>query len=74
MALTKQSFAILITTMTQWLSPTHIRISGDESVNGQMRKTEDGRLECSFPERIVLIANHQVKGFFVSGMPSLMDT
>jgi hypothetical protein len=66
MALTKQSFGILITTTTQWLSPTFVRISGDESVSGQMRKTEDGRLECSFPERMVMIANHQVKSIFAS--------
>lgn len=61
MALTKQSFGLLVTTMTQWWSPTVVRISGDASVAGQLRKTEDGRLECDFPDRIVLIANHQVR-------------
>lgn len=25
-----------------------------------MRRTEDGRLECEFPERMVLVANHQL--------------
>ncbi|PQE32758.1 hypothetical protein CJF32_00009642 [Rutstroemia sp. NJR-2017a WRK4] len=60
MALTKQSFGLLVTTMTQWWSPTVVRISGDASVAGQLRKTEDGRLECDFPERVVLIANHQL--------------
>ncbi|KZF22569.1 hypothetical protein L228DRAFT_210419 [Xylona heveae TC161] len=60
MAMTKQSFGLLITTMTQWWSPTTVRISGDKSVRGQLRKTADGRLECDFPERLVLIANHQL--------------
>jgi len=60
MSLTKQSFGLLITTMTQWWSPTLIRISGDESVSGQMRKTADGRLECDFPSRLIMMANHQL--------------
>lgn len=37
-----------------------IRVSGDESVVGQLKRTADGRLECHFPERLVMIANHQV--------------
>lgn len=60
MALTKQSFGLLIMTMTQWWSPTVVRVNGDDSISGQMRKTEDGRVELNFPERIVLMANHQV--------------
>lgn len=60
MALTKQSFGILITTITQWFSPTLIRVSWDESVRGQLRKTPNGGLKTNFPERIVLLANHQV--------------
>jgi hypothetical protein len=60
MALTKQSFGLVVTTMTHWWSPTTIRISGDSSVEGQIRKTADGRVEFAFPERLVLIANHQV--------------
>lgn len=60
MTLTKQSFGILITTMTNWWSPTTIRISGDASVAEQIRKTKDGRAELLFPERLILIANHQV--------------
>ncbi|KAJ9642984.1 hypothetical protein H2199_004506 [Coniosporium tulheliwenetii] len=60
MAFTKQHFGLLITTMTQWWSPTLVRISGDETVRGQLRKTADGRLECDFPERLILIANHQI--------------
>ena len=57
---TKQQFGILIITVTHWFCPTIIRISGDRSVRGQLVKTKDGRLETHFPERIVLIANHQI--------------
>ncbi|KAL6704550.1 hypothetical protein ACN47E_008060 [Coniothyrium glycines] len=60
MAMTKQHFGIVITTMTYWWAPVKIRVSGDESVRGQIRKTKDGKLECDFPERIVLISNHQI--------------
>ena len=62
MTLTKESFGILITTMTNWWSPTIIRISGDASVAEQIRKTRDGRVELLFPERLIMIANHQVRG------------
>ena len=60
MALTKQSFGLLITTVTAWFSPTIIRVSGDKSVRGQLWQTEDGRLELDFPERLILVANHQI--------------
>jgi lysocardiolipin and lysophospholipid acyltransferase len=60
MALTKQAFALTTTTMTQWWGPTVIRISGDASVADQIRQTPDGRVEFSFPQRLVLIANHQI--------------
>ena len=61
MALTKQSFGLLVTTMTHWWSPTTIRISGDASVIGQIKQRPDGLVEFLFPERLVLIANHQVR-------------
>jgi hypothetical protein len=38
-----------------------VRISGDASVAGEVRKTKDGRVECHFPDRMVMIANHQVR-------------
>lgn len=60
MALTKQSFGLLIITLSQWFSPTVIRVSGDESVRGQLLPTKDGRLATDFPDRLVLIANHQL--------------
>ncbi|ROV86906.1 hypothetical protein VSDG_10103 [Cytospora chrysosperma] len=60
MALTKESFGLLITTMTKIWGPTTIRISGDQSVAGQIKRTTDGRVEFSFPERMVMIANHQI--------------
>ncbi|KAL5425114.1 hypothetical protein PMIN04_002777 [Paraphaeosphaeria minitans] len=60
MAMTKQQFGVLVTTMTHWWAPVKMRVSGDESVRGQLRQTDDGRLETDFPERLVLIANHQI--------------
>lgn len=61
MAVTKQYFGLLITTMTQWWSPTIVRISGDKSVKGLLhQKGADGLLEVDFGERIVLMSNHQI--------------
>ncbi|KAI2607808.1 acyltransferase-domain-containing protein [Hypoxylon sp. NC1633] len=60
MSLTKASFGLLLTTMTKWWAPTIIRISGDASVAGQLSLTPDGRIQCDFPERMVMIANHQI--------------
>lgn len=60
MAMTKQFFGITITALTEWCSPTPVRISGDSSVQGQFSLLKDGRLITKFPERLVLIANHQV--------------
>ncbi|KAF2427187.1 acyltransferase-domain-containing protein [Tothia fuscella] len=60
MAFTKQSFGVLITTMTQWWSPTVVRVSGDKSIPKQLFKKGDGTLECRFPKRIVMMANHQL--------------
>ena len=59
-ALTKQSFGLLVITITQWFSPTLVRVSGDASMRGQLRRNRDGSLETILPERLVLIANHQI--------------
>jgi 1-acyl-sn-glycerol-3-phosphate acyltransferase len=59
-AFTKQSFALLTTTLTQFWAPTVMRISGDKSMRGQLLKTMNGDLLCNFPDRLVLIANHQI--------------
>ena len=59
-AFTKQSFNLLTVSLTQWWAPTVVRASGDESVRGQLLQTVDGHLLCNFPQRLVLIANHQV--------------
>jgi 1-acyl-sn-glycerol-3-phosphate acyltransferase len=61
MAMTKQHFSIVVTTMTYWWAPVTMRVSGDESVRGQLRKNKHGMMECDFPERVVLISNHQVR-------------
>ncbi|KAF6824947.1 lysocardiolipin acyltransferase [Colletotrichum plurivorum] len=60
MALTKQSFALTTTAMTHLWGPARIRISGDVSVAGQIRKTPAGTVQFDFPERLILIANHQI--------------
>ncbi|RPA92167.1 acyltransferase-domain-containing protein [Choiromyces venosus 120613-1] len=59
-AKTKENFGVLVTTITQWWSPTVVRVTGDKSVRHQLKRTLDGRLECEFPERMVLTANHQL--------------
>jgi lysocardiolipin and lysophospholipid acyltransferase len=60
MSLTKRSFAITTTVMTNIWSPTTIRISGDASVAAELIPTAGGGVRFDFPERIVLIANHQI--------------
>ncbi|KAF2027223.1 acyltransferase-domain-containing protein [Setomelanomma holmii] len=60
MAYTKESFAILVTCLTQWWAPTVVRVSGDSSMVGQMIKKKDGSLQCNFADRMVLMANHQL--------------
>ncbi|KAJ5584055.1 Phospholipid/glycerol acyltransferase [Penicillium hispanicum] len=60
MAYTKQNFGLVITAFTEWASPTLFRVSGDASVREQLHLSEDGVLRTQFPERLVLIANHQV--------------
>lgn len=60
MAYTKRSFGLVITALTQWGCPTFVRVSGDESVRGQLHLAGDGGLKATFSERLVLTANHQV--------------
>jgi hypothetical protein len=59
-ALAKQYFGILLITLNNWWCPTSVRVSGDKSVRGEIRRTAAGGAELHFPERIVLMANHQV--------------
>lgn len=63
MAYTKQQFALVTNLMTHLWGPTTVRISGDESVAGQIRPREGGGVEFDFPERLIMIANHQVSKF-----------
>ncbi|KAK5696343.1 hypothetical protein LTR17_024283 [Elasticomyces elasticus] len=60
MAMTKQYFGLFATTMTQWWSPTVIRISGDASMKGLIKQDASGLLRLHFEERVVLMANHQI--------------
>lgn len=65
MSKTKEFFGITIITMTRWWGPTTIRVSGDEEVSKELSKSRDGGIECSFPDRLIMIANHQVCLFSV---------
>ena len=60
MSYTKRSFGIVVTTLTQWFSPTVVRVSGDASIRGELQQSKDGRLVCGFADRAVVIANHQL--------------
>ncbi|KAL1311017.1 hypothetical protein AAFC00_001235 [Neodothiora populina] len=60
MAWTKESFAVLVSTMTQWWAPTVVRVTGDESMKDQLYQMDDGSLKCNFPHRLVMMANHQL--------------
>ncbi|KAM0199406.1 hypothetical protein ACHAPI_003158 [Fusarium lateritium] len=53
MAMTKRSFGLTITSMTQIWGPTTIRISGDESVAGQIKQQPNGGVQFDFPERLI---------------------
>ena len=46
--------------MTQWWAPTVVRVSGDSTMRGQLLQSVDGSLLCDFPQRLILIANHQI--------------
>ncbi|KAL8953459.1 MAG: hypothetical protein Q9222_000663 [Ikaeria aurantiellina] len=59
-AFTKQSWGLLTTSMTQCWAPTVVRVSGHKSVRGQLLRTLEGDLISNFPERLILIANHQI--------------
>ena len=69
MAFTKEGMAVLILSMTQWWTSTEVHISGDDSVKDQIRLLPNGRLECNFSDRLVLIANHQVLSIRYSASP-----
>ena len=60
MAVTKQCFGLILISLTQWFSPTVTRVSGDKSVRGQLWQAKDGTLVTDFPERLVMISNHQL--------------
>ncbi|KAL8762876.1 MAG: hypothetical protein Q9184_001172 [Pyrenodesmia sp. 2 TL-2023] len=59
-AFTKQSWGLLTASMTQCWAPTVVRVSGHKSVRGELLKTTEGNLLSNFPERLILIANHQI--------------
>ena len=60
MALSKQQYGVFVATLTAWFSPTPVWVSGDSSVAGQLKLSDNGALITDFPERMVMIANHQL--------------
>ena len=58
--LVKKSAALLVLGLSQWRVPVTALITGDSSVEGQIRRTSEGKVIMDFPNRMVLIANHQV--------------
>ena len=46
--------------LNDWRSPVMAEVSSDASIAGQISKTVDGKVVFDFPQRTVLIANHQV--------------
>lgn len=54
----KQSTALMIIVLNQLRAPTTVRITGEASITGQIHGGK--RLQLDFPDRMVLVANHQV--------------
>ncbi|KAF2668933.1 acyltransferase-like protein [Microthyrium microscopicum] len=59
-AFTKRQFGIVLITLQEWWSPMKVRVSGDKSIQGQIRLQPNGRLRLDFPERIIIVSNHQL--------------
>jgi len=59
-ALCKQHFALVLINLNDWWSPTVAYVTWDPSVAGQVQQTADGKISLTFPERLVLISNHQL--------------
>lgn len=60
MAFTKQCMTLLVLSITQWWTTTTVHVSADESVQDQIKRLADGRLQCNFASRMILISNHQL--------------
>lgn len=63
MAFTKAQFGLVVVSITHWCAPVTIKVSGDESIGGQLKKSSHGDLDCDFPDRALLISNHQVSSY-----------
>jgi lysocardiolipin and lysophospholipid acyltransferase len=59
-ALCKQHFALVLVSLTGWWTPTTAYVTWDPSVAGEVQQTASGDIKLSFPERLVLISNHQL--------------
>lgn len=56
----KGLYAMVLITLNQWCSPSMVKISGDLDIKSQIRRTTSGNVVLDFPDRIVLVANHQI--------------
>lgn len=52
---------MLVMCLTQWWAPTKVRVSGDGSMKGCLLPGADGGVRCNFGDRLVVMANHQVR-------------
>jgi 1-acyl-sn-glycerol-3-phosphate acyltransferase len=58
-AWTKELLVVGRIAMTNFWCSVPIRVSSDESVEGELQLTGDGKLRTNFAERMILMANHQ---------------
>ncbi|KAF2109747.1 acyltransferase-domain-containing protein [Lophiotrema nucula] len=56
----KEMCALLLFALNQWASSCTVKVSGDASVRHQIRSAPEGQIILDFPDRLVLIANHQI--------------
>jgi len=57
---TKEAFGIVATTITEYWAPTPVRVTAEGALVKDLQLGEDGLLQGKFPDRLVLIANHQL--------------
>ncbi|KAG9295389.1 hypothetical protein G9A89_013418 [Geosiphon pyriformis] len=58
---TQKSFGVLLMAINQFFAPSNFVITTDDSAKDVIKQTWNGaKVELNIPERIVLIANHQI--------------
>lgn len=66
----KESTALLLLGLSQIRAPTTARVSGDADIMAQIRVGKTPLFD--FPDRMVLIANHQVRDHFYDSSKMLI--